>query len=59
MIAGDFNLHVNISSDSKVLKFQDLIDEFGIVLVSSTVPTHVNGNILDFIVCDRIADYKV
>ena len=59
MIAGDFNLHVNISSDSKVLKFQDLIDEFGIVLVSSTVPTHVNGNILDFIVCDSIALAKV
>ena len=59
MIAGDFNLHVNISSDSKVLKFQDLIDEFGIVLVSSIVPTHVNGNILDFIVCDSIALAKV
>lgn len=59
IIAGDFNLHVNIKSDSKVLKFQDLIDEFGIVLVSPTEPTHTNGNILDFVVCDSIALAKV
>ena len=52
IIAGDYNLHISDSTDPIVQQFSDLLDEFGVFTVSSYEPTHVSGNVLDFVVCD-------
>ena len=52
VILGDFNLHMNNSFDSEIVKFNDILSTFGLTqLVES--PTHTKGNILDLIITNR------
>ena len=52
VLCGDFNVHVNISTDTNTVKFMDLLEEFDLHLVSPIVPTQRCGNTLDLIICD-------
>ena len=54
MLCGDFNIHINITSDSKSRQISDLADEFGVKIITSSGHTHKHGNILDFIICDSL-----
>ena len=52
VILGDFNLHMNNSFDSEIVKFNDILSTFGLTqLVEST--THKKGNILDLIITNK------
>lgn len=52
IVTGDFNLHINDPSNPMVKQFSDVIEEFGVFLFSTTDPTHISGNVLDFVICD-------
>ena len=54
LLCGDFNIHINITSDSKSRQISDLADEFGVKIITSPGHTHKYGNILDFIICDSL-----
>ena len=49
LIVGDFNIHVNNSSDTNTLKFKDLLDTYGLTN-NIDFPTHMGGNTLDLII---------
>ena len=49
LIFGDFNLHVENSSDSHACQFLDLLTSFGLQN-HVTNPTHVHGHVLDLVI---------
>ena len=49
LVSGDFNFHLDDSSDADVRKFMELMDTFGL-LQHITTPTHVSGHTLDLII---------
>ena len=52
ILCGDFNVHWNISSESYTYRFQDLLDELGVLVTAPDCPTHKKGNTLDLILSD-------
>ena len=56
LITGDFNIHVDVATDSESIKLLDLLESFGLQQHVSH-PTHIHGHILDLIITrqsDRI-----
>ena len=49
LITGDFNIHVDVSDQSDVRTFLDLLESLSLV-EHVTKPTHVDGHILDLII---------
>ena len=49
LITGDFNIHVNDSSDGHALQFLTLLDSFNLVQHVSSA-THISNNILDLVI---------
>ena len=60
-IVGDFNIHVNCSSDSSATHFRDLLASFDLKWV--TTPTHASEHTLDLIItrnqCRVLGDIRV
>ena len=50
IIAGDFNIKVNLVSDSETTAFVTLLSEFNFKIIAPSSPTHRLGNTLDFLV---------
>ena len=50
LLAGDFNFHVNDSSDNTANKFLDLLSCFNLEVCNVHTPTHKNNNTLDLII---------
>ena len=50
IIAGDFNIKVNLVSDSETTAFLTLLSEFNFKIIAPSSPTHRLGNTLDFLV---------
>ena len=50
MIAGDFNIKVNLVSDRETTAFTTLLSEFNFKIIAPSTPTHRLGNTLDFLV---------
>ena len=51
-MVGDFNIHVDDSSDSDTITFMDLLDSYN-MLNKVTFPTHVKHHSLDLVIEDR------
>ena len=49
VLTGDFNIHVNIESDSDAVRFLDLLSSMGFQQHIS-FPTHISGNTLDLLI---------
>lgn len=49
LIVGDFNIHVNIPSDSNAIQFLDLLSSMGLDQHVDK-PTHISGHTLDLII---------
>ncbi|XP_068757976.1 uncharacterized protein [Montipora capricornis] len=49
IMAGDFNIHVNVPSDNDAVRFLDLLSSMGLQQ-HIDFPTHVSGNILDLLI---------
>ena len=49
IMAGDFNIHVNVPSDNDAIRFLDLLSSMGLQQ-HIDFPTHVSGNILDLLI---------
>jgi exonuclease III len=49
LITGDFNIHVNDSSDAHSIQFLTLLDSFNLVQ-HVPAPTHISSNILDLVI---------
>ena len=67
LIAGDFNIHVDVVGDPDRVKFLDLLEAMGL-LQHVTTPTHESGHTLDLIItwqCDAlvkdppVSDYHI
>ena len=56
MICGDFNLAWNKQVNSEIIKFKDLLDEFGLRCFNTApvVPTHKKGNTIDIVICSEV-----
>ena len=52
LLVGDFNKHVDNSSDSDTITFMDLLDSYN-MLNKVTFPTHVKHHSLDLVIEDR------
>ena len=52
LLVGDFNIHVDDSSDSDTITFMDLLDSYN-MLNKVTFPTHVKHHSLDLVIEDR------
>ena len=52
LFVGDFNIHVDDSSDSDTITFMDLLDSYK-MLNKVTFPTHVKHHSLDLVIEDR------
>ena len=52
LFIGDFNIHVDDSSDSDTITFMDLLDSYN-MLNKVTFPTHVKHHSLDLVIEDR------
>ena len=50
VLCGDINIHWNIPSESYTYRFQDLMDELGLIVTAPVVPTHDAGNTIDLII---------
>ena len=50
VLCGDLNIHYNIPSESYTYRFQDLMDELGLMVTAPLVPTHDEGNTIDLII---------
>ena len=49
VLTGDFNIHVNIGSDSDAVRFLDLLSSMGLQQHIS-FSTHISGNTLDLLI---------
>jgi len=49
VLTGDFNIHVNIESDSDAVRFLDLLSSMGLQQHIG-FPTHISGNTLDLLI---------
>ena len=49
LVSGNFNVHLDDSSDADPRKFMELMDTFGL-LQHVTTPMHVSGHVLDLII---------
>ena len=49
VMAGDFNIHVNVSSDNDAVRFLDQLSSMGLQQ-HIDFPTHVSGNTLDLLI---------
>lgn len=49
LLTGDYNVHVDVTSDYDAMKFADLLECFGLVQ-HVTEPTHEDGHTLDLII---------
>ena len=49
IMAGDFNIHVNVPSDNDTVRFLDLLSSMGLQQ-HIDFPTHVSGNTLDLLI---------
>ena len=50
LLAGDFNFHVNNSSDNTANKFLDLLNCFNLEVSNVCTPTHKSNNVLDLLI---------
>ena len=58
VVAGDFNIRINISGDPVASSFKTLLDEFNFSILPLDQPTHIQGNTLDFAVVMNSFLYK-
>ena len=56
LITGDFNIHVDGSSNINVLRFHDLLESFGLEQ-HVRGPTYTHGHTLDLIIITRTGDH--
>jgi len=49
IVMGDINLHLDVISDAHTIRFQSLLDSYGLIQ-NVTSPTHTHGHLLDVIV---------
>ena len=49
IMAGDFNIHVNVPLDNDTVRFVDLLSSMGLQQ-HIDFPTHVSGNTLDLLI---------
>ena len=57
IMAGDFNIHVNVPSDNDTVRFLDLLSSMGLQQ-HIDFPTHVSGNTLDLLIT-RSSDFRL
>ena len=50
IIDGDFNLHVEKTTDPHTVRFSELLDSFGCIQHVPAVPTHRDGHTLDLVI---------
>jgi len=50
IVAGDFNVRVNLPSDRDAVKLSDILDSFDCTQHVPHVPTHIDGGTLDLII---------
>ena len=50
VIAGDFNVKLNLLDDPNTRSFLRLLDEYNFVALYPVSPTHRLGNVLDFLI---------
>ena len=55
IIVGDFNIHVDIPTDTDAVKFLDLLDSLAL-FQHVTVPTHIHGHTLDLVLSRKMED---
>ena len=53
VLAGDFNIHFDLSSDSQTIRFNDILKTFDLIQHVAS-PTHSSGHTLDLIVTKSI-----
>ena len=58
LVSGDFNFHLDDSSDADARKSMELMDTFGL-LQHITIPKHVSGFILDLIISRSLNDINI
>ena len=56
LFLGDFNINWNMATDGNTLKLNDILDSFRLKQ-SVSVPTHVNGNMLDLVISSDGEDF--
>ena len=56
VIAGDFNVKLNLLDDPNTRSFLRLLDEYNFVALYPVSPTHRLGNVLDFLIVS--ADFR-
>ena len=61
IICGDFNLALNKPSNSEIIKFKDVLDEFGLMCCNAVplVPTHKKGNTIDLVICNQASSHLI
>ena len=52
IILGDFNLHMNKTCESNVIRFNEILTTFGLNQLVDQ-PTHISGNTLDLIITNQ------
>ena len=52
LVAGDFNIHINVAGDPGAVKLLDLLESVGLQQ-HVTQPTHIHGHVLDLIITRR------
>ena len=55
LLAGDFNIHVDVTNDSDARKFLDLLDSFGFQQHVDK-PTHIHGHTLDLTITRKTSE---
>ena len=55
IIVGDFNIHVDIPTDTDAVKFLDLLDSLAL-FQHVTAPTHIHGHTLDLVLSRKMED---
>ena len=59
IICGDYNIHWNDSNDTYTYRFQDTVDELGLLITAPSGPTQISGNTLDLIAGDVVTTSRV
>lgn len=50
VLCGDFNVRINLPDQYQTVSFCNLLQEYNYSILSSDLPTHCSGNILDFFI---------
>ena len=59
ILAGDFNIHLENSSDINCQRFCALLDNFSLSQKVPHIPTHIGGGTLDLLITDMESELDV